>query len=388
MRGSFVEDDENRSAQQPHTSHHTTLSPQFTQAYISGIPVPSIGVWGPPGTGKSVLLSSGLHHLQHMPIPDSPGDNSLGIRWGYEVGIPRWLDTEDPATFKRSDNFLTNMVAAFGDGKLPQATRLASNTERVLLELVYRDSRDGFSFKGRIGRRHVLEIMDDPGELIFRDDHEDIYWQRLRACRGIMLIINGNNLNGSYQRDFETPNRAEKYGYNMLKQSFFNKVCLNGNLPFVAVCITQMDANTTVQGYKDVWEKQNDEGELKRLLNEITGINMYDAFKHKFGNRFRVFLTSATGWAYEDVDFKYQYVPNVTQDPKNKIPILIDKRATPLNVLHALLWLLDCVEYENWQHSLPKGFINRIFQRYIYKQRISNLSILKTIYNKSLGYLP
>jgi hypothetical protein len=321
-------------------------------------------------------------------MPHSDGDNPLGIRWGYEVGIPMGLNEEDPATFKRSDNFLTNMVAAFGDGKLPPATRLASNTERVLLELVYRDSRDGFSFKGRIGRRHVLEIMDAPGESIFSDDYEDIYWKRLRACRGIMLIINGNNLNGSYQRNFETPTRAEKYGYNMLQQSFFNKVCLNGNLPFVAVCITQMDANTTVQGYTDVWTKQNNEEELKRLLNEITTAGMYDVFKNKFGNRFRVFLTSATGWAYQDVDFKYQYVPNVTKDPQNKTPILIDRTALPLNVLHALLWLLDCVEYENWQNSLPQGIINRTFQRYIYKRRISNLLILQTIYYQTLGYLP
>ncbi len=349
---------------------------------------PSVGVWGPPGTGKTALLCSAFHHIQKMPVSLDNPKGEMNIRWGYEVGIPSEIPGGS-VMYSESAKFLEQLVARFADGEMPLATRESGSTQ-ALLEIIYRDNRDKFLFNGRIGRNHILEVIDSPGEHVFQSDYHHEYWQRLRACRGIMFIINGNNQikdtrtgQIGYQRTFTSTEGGDVvYGYNQLIQSFLNRVCADGHTPFVALCITQMDENTTVRGYTDATDKQNNEGALKQLLDDITDTDMYHQFSNRLGNKFKVFLTSATGWATND---DFEYVSNVQLNPiDGKGKVLRDKKAKPLGVNYALLWLLDNVEKYNLDNDKSRNFMQKHWYK---KHRITNEAILRAIYD-DLGHLP
>jgi hypothetical protein len=316
----------------------------------------TIGVWGGPGTGKTIYLASAIYALRVR----------LGIHGnqGYDIFPRPGISLTE---FNEANRFLTDVVGGFAGGNIPQAN---IHLTPFALSIGYQNN----SFFGREGHYNILDILDSMGEYSRELDATHTYWQHLRNTRGIIFIIDGKQKNGSYQQIVDFGNI--KISYTSLISNFVNIMRLADPLPYLAIVITKCDTHTNITNWRDLANAYPTDESKEDLLYKIIGDD-YSLLKNTFKKRYKIFTTSSVGW-YEDEDGVLQR----RDTNQGKIEIADKHIFTSYHTAYSLLWLLDRIESQK-RRKLPlwRQTLQTLFHK-------SNVSILKEAYQDMEKYLP
>lgn len=321
-----------------------------------------IGVWGAPGSGKTILLGASVYTLR----------SRLGVYSdkGYEVmPSPRASLTE----FRAANFFLNEIAGRLRDGYVPPPN---VGIDPFWLSLGYKDGGNGED-----GRYHELRVVDASGEYIVNDDPEFSYWHHLRKARGIFFVVDGEPRNSkvgrsTYAKRFRFNRAGVEAGYGQLISNFYNIIGREKRKPFLAICITKADTIPAIINPHEAEKQYRSEANRERLLKEIIG-NEFGMLTTLFRGRYRIFVTSATGW-YQEPNGDWR--SNVSNDGET----LLDENDLPTyQAALPLAWLFDKIEEERIQEH--RSFLWRNFVK---RRRISNIHILQEAFLRESGYLP
>lgn len=325
---------------------------------------PDIVPWGPPGSGKTTLLATMLYMLRRR-----VNNPQRGLYYDVE---PR----DDQAR-----EMLDREVGDLVGGKLPPPTRFDEIDKRGMRSksflLGFRDrGKNDMLGDGLLGHFHRLAVMDAAGEETNPNSpYSGPYWQRLRGARGVLVVINGS-----------APNRLVKYRdgtertYGSLLEGFLDRVRQEFRAkPYLAICLTQADAayGDPGQTYQTLTPEQvnninRTEQEPKEHFIRIVGRDAHNALEQTMAGRFRIFLTSATGWHRDE---RGNWCPNVTITEDGPRLLSYGDNWWPVGALYPLMWLFDEIEEDRFREK-RRGLLGKLLS-HAYKKRITNQKILQ-----------
>jgi hypothetical protein len=184
---------------------------------------PEIGVWGPPGTGKTVFLAAALQALERISVKT---ESSL---LSYSVRTPLAVDPdEDSASIKAAENFLQSIRAKLDAGEWPAPTTDGYNAP-FSLYLTLKDNG-----MGTLGRFHKLRLVDAAGEHTRNENPSHHYWEHLQSVKVILFMIDAQNLEGRFFED-------KSENYSTLIQRFVNRLNNTASSQYLAVVVTKLD---------------------------------------------------------------------------------------------------------------------------------------------------
>lgn len=323
---------------------------------------PDIVPWGPPGSGKTTLLATMLYMLK---MRATNKDDKLF----YDV-----FPADDGAR-----EFLGREVADLSRGILPQPTRVGDAA--VMTSRSFSVGLRDRERTGLWGRFHRLLLMDAAGEETHpRSNYQNVYWERVRRARGVIMVVNMSDAQKPV--DYQDGTTAS---YRSLIETFLELAREKYHWkPYLAICLTQADRVYTnpeetyqVLTPKEVDEMNRTENEPRERFKQIVGKDTYDYLSNYFGGngakaqeRFKIFITSATGW-YRDPHIGWQ--PNVEQTPTGWRMRATGDNWWTIGVLYPLMWLFDKIEADRYseQRKTRRGLIKK------YQERLTNQTILK-----------
>jgi hypothetical protein len=295
---------------------------------------PEIGVWGAPGTGKTMCLVAALRSLERI---------STANGHHYYVQAPHQEDADETQeSIQRARSFLVDVRAAVDDNEaFPAPTEV--NTKPFSLYLTLEDDKSG-----TIGRYHKLCLFDAAGEHAKQQDHNHPYWQHLRRVRVILLIVDA---------EAERTNQ----GYAKLITNFTN--IMNDRDQSLAIIITKVDTRNPHLAI---------EMDGEALLAGIIGKdNMGRLFGKFSSSRRKIFATSAVGWCIDPND-SARIIPNISRESGDKTRLIRGGDLwRPYNLAYALAWAMDELE-ESRLRALGK-----IRANFIRRRRKTNVAIVE-----------
>lgn len=350
---------------------------------------PDISVWGLPGSGKSAFLAAAIRMLQTELYVRTP----QGTRINYDVSPPYHFDITSDDRYQTANEFLTRIGAAMADGSLPSFNQVGIGMDSKPFPLLIGlpDSGDG-----KRGHFFTLWMMDSAGENVYDTNNNNPYWQNISRARGVLMLVNAS------QRT-PPPKSGTVYGYSQLIANFRNKVNENRlRLPpvagrtenqYLALCIAQadrivpgrgLDLDIRLEGEREALAfyspdaakrfSESDQ-QMERLARFYLGGD-FQLLKSMYGDRMKLFLTSAVGWTRTPNG----YVSNL--DPTDPRKLLDRAHWRTFGVVQALTWLFDRIEQERINLFRPDPGQ----QQFIRAHRRLNMDILQEYINSNPDY--
>lgn len=296
-----------------------TSAPTPTEAGTNSSSAPpslsegSIGIWGPSQVGKTTYLAGALSSLST--------DGWI------------WYGQNDAA-----HSFINRQVSTVEGGKFLKATEEGTPTHYSFQVIKKGD------LWGRTGRHHQISLLDAAGVQVEDEFDTFGYFESLRRCLGLLLMIDPKLKNEDEQAQAQQSGKTYSELLATLIQNLQEiRTGAEIDMP-LAICLTKIDQ-------PEHWPFRDDP---EQHLFEILGRPTFDRLKNTFSNR-EYFAISMVG-VYEDPATGHVY-PNI--DPTGTR--IADMRAwQPYKILDPLFWLFDQIELHHnrqltgWRQALRK----------------------------------
>lgn len=321
-------------------------APAASSVPISNFSSP-IGVWGPPGSGKTNLLLSIIWKLR-------------GHIAGYHADYPSHLPSTSAEY--RGAHEMFRLAADFGARDFAART-LGSNPFSMYF------TREDTN-RGRDGHFHLFSVLDVTGEFtldIGDPEFVEGYWQHLRQTQGILFVVGASSRTEQWFEVMKTSYEAivEKFVSHM-KETLpgpHHRPCQQ----HIMICLTQAD--------KIMKPDMANTFAVRSKVEEILGRTSLELLEKTFPHRVSIVATSAVGWT-KDKGGHWQ--ANAMGET------ILQRERQPYNAVYALFRLLDYIEAQNIQKH--RWFPLR---HYTIGQRRKNVALLLDWKEKKgLHYMP
>ncbi len=306
-----------------------------------------IGVWGPPDSGKTILLTSALWTLQ-------------GNLDKYNVISP--FNLERTATDYQGAEEFFKLTAKFGAGGNEGFLENTVIDTAFTVYITYPDSG-----RGKNGHFHSLSMADIRGEYMRESNHDHSYWQHLRRTRGILFVVDQSERTMQWFIDRRTS--YEELINNFIAQMRYAPHPETGRYcdQFLMICVTKADQ--FVRGPDDA-SRFHTEDYLKKIIGTVS----LERLRKTFKGRLEIALTSAVGWSRDDQG-RWQAGAYERR--------ILNRNRLSYQTVYALLRLCDHIEEERIRQFRP------LLGWYTRGQRQKNVEILRRFQiNNRLPYLP